>query len=183
MATVKCNEEQLKLIQNALELYSRLGIGQFNEILEHPTFENSLYRQFSPNKPFEVGDQTMRGKIVKITKKAIWTKGSWGNDEEIKKWTDIENIKYSPDWTALHQREEEVKYHLNTARNLLYGENIGVDGSWGIYNPKVDESCREAFSMIQIIRHELWKANPNRSEHTVDSSVYSWIKDKITVEL
>ena len=183
MAKLELNNDQLRLIQKALDFYSKVGIGQFNEIIEHPTFEKSLCSQFSPNKSFEVGDKTMRGEITKITKNAIWTKGSWGNGEEIKKWTDLENVMYSPDWSALHAMEDTIKQQLNVARNLLYGEDMGRNGSWGIYNEKVDESCREAFSIIQVIRHEFWKESPNRSNVTVDSSVDSRIKNKVKVEL
>ena len=64
MAKIELNNDQLRLIQKALDFYSRVGQGNFNEIIEHPTFEKSLHRQFSPNKPFEVGDKTMRGEIV-----------------------------------------------------------------------------------------------------------------------
>jgi hypothetical protein len=185
MAKLELNNDQLRLIQKALDFYSRVGMGQFNEIIEHPTFEKSLHRQFSPNKPFKIGDQTMRGEVVEIDKKGKWikTKGSWGNGEEIKKWTDLENVMYSPDWSALHAMEDAIKQQLNIARNLLYGEDMGRNGSWGIYNEKVDESCREAFNIIQVIRHEFWKENPNRSNVTVDSSVDSRIKNKVKVEL
>ena len=171
MATITLNNEQHRLIQKALDFYSRVGMGQFNEIIEHPTFEKSLHRQFSPNKPFKIGDQTMRGEIVEIDKKGKWikTKGSWGNGEEIKKWTDLENVMYSPDWGALHAMEDEIKQQLNVARNLLYGEDMGRNGSWGIYNEKVDESCREAFEIVQKIRYKFWLNNPNRSNYTVDS--------------
>ena len=172
MAKIELNNDQLRLIQKALDFYSRVGQGNFNEIIEHPTFEKSLHRQFSPNKPFEVGDQTMRGEIVEIDKKGKWikTKGSWGNGEEIKKWTDLENVMYSPDWGALHAMEDSIKQQLNIARNLLYGEEIGQNGFWGIYNEKVDESCREAFEIIQKIRYQFWLADPNRSNMTVDST-------------
>ena len=185
MAKLELNNDQLRLIQKALDFYSRVGMGQFNEIIEHPTFEKSLHRQFSPSKPFKIGDQTMRGEIVEIDKKGKWikTKGSWCNGEEIREWTDLENIMYSPDWSALHAMEDAIKQQLNVARNLLYGEDMGRNGSWGIYNEKVDESCREAFNIIQVIRHEFWKENPNRSNVTVDSSVDSWIKNKVKVEL
>lgn len=181
--TIECSEEQLYLIQKALDFYSRIGIGQFDEILEHPTFEKSLHRQFSPNIPFEIGSKTLRGEIIEIDKKGKWikTKGTWGNGEEIKKWTDLENILYSPDWDALHAMEDAIKQQLNVARNLLYGEEMGRNGSWGIYNEKVDKSCRESFNMIQIIRHERWKLDPKRSSVTVDSSVDSWMKNKINV--
>ena len=183
MAKIELNNDQLRLIQKALDFYSRVGQGNFNEIIEHPTFEKSLHRQFSPNKPFEVGDQTMRGKIVEIDKKGKWikTKGSWGNGEEIKKWTDLENVMYSPDWETLHAMEENIKRQLNIARNLLYGEEIGQNGFWGIYNKKVDESCREAYNMIQVIRYEFNKISKNPCENCVSSSVDSWIKNKIKV--
>ncbi len=185
MAKIELNNDQLRLIQKALDFYSRVGQGNFNEIIEHPTFEKSLHRQFSPSKSFEIGDKTMRGEIIEIDKKGKWvkTKGSWGNGDEIKKWTDLENILYSPDWEALYAMEENIKRQLNIARNLLYGEEIGQNGFWGIYNKKVDESCREAYNIIQVIRHEFWKQNPNRSSATVDSSVDSWIKNKVKVEL
>ena len=185
MAKIELNNDQLRLIQKALDFYSRVGQGNFNEIIEHPTFEKSLHRQFSPNKPFEVGDKTMRGEIVEIDKKGKWikTKGSWGNGEEVKKWTDLENVMYSPDWETLHAMEESIKKQLNITRNLLYGEEIGQNGFWGIYNEKVDESCRESYNIIQCLRHEFWKQNPNRSSATVDSSVDSWIKNKVKVEL
>ena len=68
------------------------------------------------------------------------------------------------------------------ARNhLIQDKSVGTNGSWGIYNKNVDESCREAFNLIQVIRHEFWKLNPNKSSSTVDSSVNSWIKNKINV--
>ena len=184
-ATIVCDEEQLWLIQKALDFYSRVGIGQFKEIIDHPTFENNLYDICSPKKEFEVGDRTLRGEIVEIAKDKSWikTKGSWGNGEEIREWTDVENIKFSPEYNLLHSLEDESERFLIAARNILYGEVMGKNGSWGIYHPKVDESCREAYNMIQVIRHERWKLNENRSEHTVDSSVDSWIKNKIEVKI
>lgn len=170
MAILECTNDQLKLIQKALDFYSRVGMGQFQEIKYHPTFEQSVYRQCAPNKKLEVGDKTMRGEITKITKNSIWTKGRWNGEEEVKKWDDIENVKYSPDWEKYHELRDRVDEELNIARNSLYGDNMGKNGSWGIYNPNVDESCREAFEIIQKIRHQFWKINPNRSNATVDST-------------
>ncbi len=170
MAKIECTNDQLKLIQQALDFYSRIGIGQFNAIKDHPTFEKSVYTQSAPKKELEVGDKTMRGEIVKITKKYIETKGCWGGQEEIKRWADIENIKHSPDWEKYHGIREDADDTLVIARNLLCGISVGKNGSWGIYNPQVDESCREAFSIIEKIRHQFWLANPNRSNMTVDST-------------
>jgi hypothetical protein len=57
-------------------------------------------------------------------------------------------------------------------------------GSWGIYNHSVDDSCRIAFDIIQVIRHERWKRNPNRSEVTVDSHIhFSHRKDKTSEQI
>ena len=35
---IKANEAQLEILQNALNLYFRVGMGQFNTILEHPDY-------------------------------------------------------------------------------------------------------------------------------------------------
>ena len=47
MAKLIVTEEQLRLIQTALDFYSRIGIGQFQEIKDHPTFQKHLYKQFA----------------------------------------------------------------------------------------------------------------------------------------
>jgi hypothetical protein len=46
------------------------------------------------------------------------------------------------------------------------------NGSWGIHHPSVDDTCRMAFDIVQVIRHERWKRNPNRSTMTVDSHTH-----------
>jgi len=130
MATLKVTEQQLRLIQQALDFYSRVGIGQFNVIKEHPTFEAHLHNEFKD-----------------------------------------ENGK--TDYGKYHSVRDEIDTTLNVARNMLYNDtSLGRNGSWGIHNPKVDDSCRDAYDLIQVIRHEFWKRNPNRSSITVDSSVH-----------
>jgi len=179
------NNTQLRLIQKALDFYSRVGIGQFDQIKEHPTFETSLYHQCSSDKPLKVGDKTMRGEVVEIDKKRKWikTKGSWGKGEEVKKWTDVENVKHSPDWEKLHTLEDEIDVQLNIARNLLYGEEMGRNGNWGIYNEKVDKSCVEAFDIIQKIRHAFWLKDENRNTMTVDSHEHITYCNNVKVEI
>ena len=170
MATITLTNKQLRLIQIALDFYSRIGILQFEEILDHPTISKSLEKQFSPDRDFEVGDHTMRGEIVEIGEDYIKTKGLWNSKEEIKTWTDIENIKFSPDWTKLHNETAEIKLLFNLLKSKITGENFG-NGSLGIYNDNTDESCREAYDLVQVIRHEFWKANENKNIMTVDSSI------------
>jgi hypothetical protein len=68
--------------------------------------------------------------------------------------------------------------------NIEFGS---LQGGWGIHHPNVDDSCREAFDIIQVIRHEFWKRDPERSSMTVDSSIHftsdKGESSKIKVEL
>lgn len=172
MAKLELTNKQLRLIQTALDLYSRIGILQFEEILRHPTLEQVIEDRFRSKKPLEVGDKTERGEIVEITKKHIKTKGSWGNGEEIKTWKDIENVKLSTDWSSVHKTKDDASDLLAEVKRLVSGESYGRNASYGIHNPKVDTSCRDAFDIVQVIRHEFWKADPHSSSITVDSSVH-----------
>jgi hypothetical protein len=101
-------------------------------------------------------------------------------------WEDVENIEYSTDYQRYHSVRDAVDTALVHPRNMLYNRfDLGKNGGWGIHNPNVDDSCREAFDLIQVIRHEFWKSNPKRSSITVDSSVHLNCKDsdKIKVKL
>ena len=171
MATLELTNEQLRLVQQALDFYSRVGIGQMWAIKEHPTYENHLREKLRPKKQLEVGDRTERGEVVEIGKGYIKTKGHWSNGEEIRKWTDVENVKLSIDYGMYHEIRDRAEKVLNQGRNMLLQEELPNQGSWGIFNPDVDESCRVAFDIIQVIRHEFWKQDPDRSNITVDSSV------------
>ncbi|MEY3311611.1 MAG: hypothetical protein RL348_944, partial [Bacteroidota bacterium] len=129
-----------------------------------------------------------RGEIVEIDPEGKWikTKGTWNTKEEIREWTDIENIKYSIDYGRYHEVRDTVDLMLVQPRNMLLNDlTLPKNASWGIYSPDVDESCRVAYDLIQVIRHEFWLANPNRSEHVVMSSVHLTSKDsyKIKVKL
>ena len=176
MATLTVTEDQLHLIQRALDFYSRIGIGQFDRIKDHPTFERHLHREFALGSgPFKVGDKTMRGEVVEVHPKGKWikTKGRWNGEEEVKKWEDVENIEYSTDYERYHAVRDSVDSMLVQPRNMLYNNSeLDRNGSWGIHNPNVDDSCRDAFDLIQVIRHEFWKKNPNRSNITVDSHIH-----------
>jgi len=41
--TLTINEEQAKVICQALDLFSRVGCGQFDELLKHPTIEKEIF--------------------------------------------------------------------------------------------------------------------------------------------
>ena len=141
MATLEVNNKQLHLIQRALDLYSRIGAGQFNVIKEHPTFERHLANELK--------------------------------DKEGK-----------TDYSRFHQVRDSIDIMLVQPRNMLMQEPLHPrNGSWGIHNKKVDESCREAFDIIQVIRHEFWKANEKRSDITVDSHIMLTTKDSKNIKV
>lgn len=179
MAKLELTNNQLKLIQQALDLYSRIGILQLDRILDHPTIDSVLEDRFRPKKELEVGDNTGRGEIVEITKKHIKTKGSWGNGEEVRTWEDIENVKLSTNYTKFHEAKDLIRQKLDEINFLISGQSFGRGGSFGIHNDKVDETCREAFDIIQAIRHEFWKVDPKRTNITVDSSVHQTSHTKL----
>ena len=174
MAKIELTNEQLRLIQNALELYSRVGIMQIDHIMYHPTVDSLLYQQFTSKDELKVGDSTMRGDIVEIGDGFIKTKGSWGNGEEIKTWEDVSNVKRSPDWGKLHEQRDLIKQTCSNLKNMICGdyEIYNPNASYGIHSPKVDNTNREAFDIIQVIRHEFWKKDEKRSNITVDSYIH-----------
>jgi hypothetical protein len=176
MNTLHLTDEQLTLVQHALDFYSRVGTGQFEVIKDHPTFEAHLHKEFAFKKgPLEVGDRTVRGEVVEIDKKGKWvkTKGSWGNGEEVRKWTDVENVYHSTDYGKYHSTRDSIDEQLTIARNMLINNQfMSRNGSWGIHHPSVDDTSRMAFDIVQVIRHERWKADPKRNEHVVSSHIH-----------
>jgi hypothetical protein len=105
----------------------------------------------------------------------------WCNKPE---WKKLEDVKLSTDYSKFHDIRDRVDDLLAEARNVLIQDNsCGKNGSWGIYNKNVDDSCREAYNMIQVIRYELNKVSKNPCEHCVSSSVDSWIENKIKVSI
>lgn len=171
MAKLELTNKQLRLIQSALELYSRVGILQFNHTLDHPSIDSMIEKQFSPTTPLKVGDQTMRGEIVEISKKSIKTKGRWGGQEEVKEWFDLDKIKHSPDYEKVHETTDTINKHFSEIKKLISGREFGTNGSYGINAEIVDETCREAYDMVQVIRHEFWKSQKDKSDMVVSSSV------------
>ena len=186
MATLEVNNKQLQLIQRALDLYSRIGAGQFEVIKEHPTFERHLANECRPIKEPEVGDRTSQGEILEIKKGKALINGSVKNGvwDKSTEWKKLSDVKLSTDYGKYHNIRSSVDTMLVQPRNMLMQElNYPQNSNWGIHNPKVNESCREAYDLIQVIRHELWKENENRSSITVDSSIHFTSKDSNNIKV
>ena len=180
MAILEVNNSQLRLIQKALDFYSRIGIGQFGVIKEHPSFEMNLYNVCIPDREPIIGDRTPQGEILDIKEGKALIAGSvknkmWNEEHE---WKKLEDVKLSTDSTKYHSIRDNVDARLAEVRNTLIQDySVGKNGNWGIYNEKVDETCREAYDILQVIRHEFWKADETRSSITVDSSIHLTTKD------
>ena len=186
MATLEVNNSQLSLIQNALDFYSRVGLGQFSVIKDHPTFQKHLYKECVPTKEIEVGDSTSQGKVLEIKNGKALIDGSvvdgvWNKATE---WKKLEDVKLSTDYESYHEMRDDADSILYQARNILSNDfSVGINGNWGIHNPNVDETCREAYDLIQVIRHEFWKADEERSDITVDSNIHLTTKDSNNIKV
>ncbi len=174
MNNLEITDEQLTLIQQALDFYSRVGAGQFTEIKNHPSFQRNLEDICRPIKDIEVDDSTPQGKVLEVKDGKALIDGSvvdgrWNKKSE---WKKIEDVKLSTDYNKYHSIRDVVDNRLSEARNTLINDfSVGTNGNWGIYNKKVDDTCRMAFDIIQVIRHERYKQRGDDS-HTVDSSIH-----------
>ena len=186
MATLEVNKDQLRLIQRALDFYSRVGIGQFSVIKEHPTFEKHLAEVCRPNREPIVGDRTPQGEILELSKSKALIAGSVKNKmwNAAHEWKKLNDVKLSTDYSKYHKIRDNVDNQLTEVRNnLINDHSVGRNGSWGIHNKNVDETCREAFDIIQVIRHEFWKADEKRSNMTVDSDIMLTTKDSDNIKV
>jgi hypothetical protein len=177
MNTLHLTNEQLNLVQTALDFYSRIGIGQFDQIKDHPTFRKHLEKHCRPKKEPEVGDRTPQGEILEIKDGKALINGSvkdgsgrWNSEQE---WKPLEEVTLSTDYSRYHKIRDNADACLIQPRNMLITDPLmSRHASWGIHHPSVDDSCRIAFDIIQVIRHEKWKRNENRSDSTVDSHIH-----------
>jgi hypothetical protein len=177
MNTLHLTDEQLHLVQSALDFYSRIGIGQFEQIKDHPSFQSHLEEICRPKRDPQVGDRTPQGAILEIKEGKALINGSvdkkTGHWCSKPAWKKLKDVKLSTDYGRYHEIRKSVDSCLVQPRNLLIQDpTMPQHGSWGIYNESVDDTCRIAFDIIQVIRHERWKRNPKRSDMTVDSHIH-----------
>lgn len=168
---IECSENELNLINKALDFYSRVGTGQFREIVDHPTFQRFAEDYCRPKRDPQVGDNTPQGEILKIKENRVLINGSIKDEKwsKIPEWKDIKDVKLSTNYNLYHTLRNIFEKDLCRARDIFTNENLDTKGNWGIYNDKVDNSCVLAFHLHQQIRHELWKVRNEKSNVTVDS--------------
>lgn len=129
MSTIKLTQKQLKLIQDALELYSRIGMLELDNILHHPSIDKIMENQCTPKSKIEIGDMTSRGEVVEIGIDYFKTKGVWfdskkrasveqiesnpnGWIEEVRTWHDMNELKHAVNYSKFHQLNHELKMKL-----------------------------------------------------------------------
>jgi hypothetical protein len=177
MNTLHLTDEQLNLVQSALDFYSRIGIGQFEQIKDHPSFQSHLEDVCRPKREPQIGDRTPQGEILEIVNGKALINGSvdkkTGHWCSKPAWKKLKDVKLSTDYGRYHEIRKTVDECLVQPRNLLIQDpTMPQHGSWGIYNESVDDTCRIAFDIVQVIRHERWKRNSKRSDVTVDSHIH-----------
>jgi hypothetical protein len=100
------------LVERALDFYSRVGIGQFDVIKEHPTFESYLYEVCTPNKVPDVGDRTPQGEILEVKDGKALINGSVSEETghwcDTPVWKKLEDVKLSTNYTRYHEIRDNV---------------------------------------------------------------------------
>lgn len=159
MPALVVTPHQLHVIQNALEFYIRVGIGQMQAIINHPTYSHTLREGLRPKRELSIGDQTESGKVISIFEDSILTEGDWGEGIE-KRWYKREEVKLSVDYQNLDSFEQEALQHLMKGRNILLQRNLEDSTSYGLYHDTVDETCRTAYDVLKVVQQEVETGGP-----------------------
>ena len=124
--TIKVNVDQARIIARALDLFSRIGIGQIEMVVEE-------------------AHKMSHAKIE-----------------------------------APYAEIEEIVDKLKLA---LFG--MPINASHSICSDKVDVAYREAYDILQVIRHRLaWDKNPNGNKMSIDfDKPTKWVSDYPPVEI
>jgi len=69
MYKLTLTKEQAAVIAQALDLFSRIGCGQFEEILRHPTIVKKLYKLIDSDKYLKSREEAQYG--IRVAKKVI----------------------------------------------------------------------------------------------------------------
>lgn len=106
MVNLKVTNSQAKIINEALEFYFRVGMGQFKEILTHPTFYNHLRKEFSYNENIEYDKLNITEKLV------------------LDKLTEARNLLYGSDCYNLPSHGSWSLYNENVDENCRIANDI-----------------------------------------------------------
>jgi hypothetical protein len=134
--TITVEDKQLRVINDALDMYSRMGMGQLDVSVEE--FLRMHFYKLYYEEP--AAEETT-----------------------------------PPDLT----RGKLVEAYINDVKALVFGHP--PNGSWGIYNDKVPQRCREAYDLKQVFRKALAEQRLKRAKAEGKEELASHIA--ITVDM
>lgn len=113
---IECSEKELLLINKALDFYSRVGSGQFTEIVEHPTFQkvaNEISKKKNGEIDYNLYHQKRDNFKIKLchardifTEENHGTNGNWG----------IFNEKIDESCVIAYNLQQQIRYELWKSR-------------------------------------------------------------------
>lgn len=111
MINIQLENKELELVKEALDLYTRLGLGQFESLLSHPQMK-SLMRNKETDYHRQGFREELENHLLKVRNELFNLKGNFnasfalGNDLVVKKVRDADTL-----WHKLHTKSnEETKF-------------------------------------------------------------------------
>lgn len=111
MINIKLENKELQLIKEALDLYRRLGLGQFESLLSHPQMKVLMMKGETDYHRKQLREE-LEGHLLKARNQIFNIRGTFntslalGNDLIVKKVIDADTL-----WHKLHTKEkEETKF-------------------------------------------------------------------------
>lgn len=131
--TITVDDKQLRVICDALDMYSRMGMGQLDVSVEE-FLRMHFYKLYYEQRVDEASDSS---------------------------GADIEKGKL-------------VEAYIADVKALVFGHS--PNGSWGIYNDKVPQVCREAYDIKQVFRKTLAEHRLKEAEVQGDEDIAAHIR-------
>lgn len=129
MINIQLEKKELELIKDALDLYTRLGLGQFESLLSHPQMK-SLMRNKETDYHRQEFREELENHLLKVRNELFNLKGNFnasfalGNDLVVKKVRDADTL-----WHKLHTKSnEETKFS-----DIKFGSIFVMDDDKTIY--------------------------------------------------
>lgn len=136
---VELNERQIQLVSDALDMYSRIGHGQFEEILRHPCIEQGLWNasKHPAGRPFHIS--------VNLIRKHLFL---------IKEITELSHPTTVEEGTQQVSKPEGIAnkgiYHENTSKTSRESFDIHQDIRHYLWEERHDPKDEEADSLTSV---------------------------------
>jgi hypothetical protein len=152
-------------------------VGQVSEEMEMLRSLDSLIARVDGNAEFVVHHREMS-----VMSKACESFARYHSLQFELVWDSFVSVymwKIVPKLWDCHRVEDLISPYLSKIREVIsHGKlNGGAGTGFGLGHKEIAPAGAIAWDMYEQFRHELWKANPNRTSCTVDShGAYNWYK-------